>query len=90
MSKRVQVPLHATKEQKTAWRKQADADGIKSLSEWIRDTLDKACQDEPAETLPGWGDNNRKVKCAYCGHEQPASYLDCEKCGEDEFYTVQN
>lgn len=77
--------IECTDAELAAWTDQATTDGKKSVSQWIRDTLNNACQNKPAETLPGWGDHNRTVKCLWCGHEQSTALLDCEQCGEDEF-----
>ncbi len=52
--------LKSTDDEYGAWKKQATADGCKSVSEWIRQSLNKACIEKPIETLPNWGDNNRK------------------------------
>jgi len=80
--------LKSSAAEKEAWETQRKIDGYQSLSGWVRDTLNEACQDKPAKTLPGWGDHNRTYKCLWCGHTQKGS-IECEQCGEEEFTVVE-
>jgi|GEM_PF-6536771 len=57
-SKRVPCTI----EQQSAWEKQAKRDGYKSVSQWIRDILDKSCVQKPEEKMQGWGDHNSPQK----------------------------
>jgi len=82
--------LECTPSEHAAWEEQASVEGYKSVAQWMRDTLNRACETPPGETLPAWGMHNsprHEMTCGWCGSVQMVSGAEdeCRACGECEF-----